>query len=75
MVRVWHPRNTEIRHTDCFATQNEIDFEARVTGGVGGLCLGVRIVQTRCFHEQVEFVRAPEGVEISRNDNRLFTIG
>src|SRR3981081_1957430 len=71
MIREAHVRHTEIGDLDAFPHQDEVKLDARQARRKGGESWGMGAAQTRRAHEKVDFVRAPEGVEVPRHDHRL----
>ena len=71
VIRQPHVRNLEVRDLDALADQHEIQLRARRLGGIGGQALRIGAAQARRAHEQVQLVRAPEGVEVAGDDDRL----
>src|SRR6266404_3249017 len=71
MIREAHVRHTEVRDLDAFAYQDEVELDARHARWKGGESCGIGAAQTRRAHEEVDLVRAPEGVEVTRHDHRL----
>ena len=71
VVREAHVRHAEVGDLDALAHQHEVELDARHARRKGGQARGVGAAQPRGAHEQVDLVRAPEGVEVPGDDHRL----
>src|SRR5688572_29168560 len=71
VVREPHVGHLEVGHFDLFAHQHEIELDARNPRRKRGQILLIGAAQPGGAHEQVDLVRAPEGVEITGDDDRL----
>src|SRR5256884_230340 len=71
MIREAHVRHAEIRDLDAFAHQDEVELDARHARRKGGEACGIGAAQARRTHEEVDLVRAPEGIEVTGHDHRL----
>src|SRR5688572_15882274 len=75
MIRKAHVRHLEIGDFDFLADQHEVELDARDSRGERRQVLLVRAAQASRTHEEIDFVGAPEGVEIARDDDRLVRLG
>ena len=66
-----HVGDAKVRDLDALAHQHEIQLDARDARRKGGQPGGVGAAQARGAHEQVDLVRAPEGIEVAGDDHRL----
>src|SRR5919109_2623189 len=71
MIRQSHVGHAEIRHFDPFTHQDEVELDARHARREGGETGGIGAAQRCGAHEEVDLVRAPEGVEVPGDDHRL----
>src|SRR5256885_8460976 len=68
------PRSTLFPYTTLFrsfAHQDEVELDARHARRKGGQARGIGAAQARGAHEQVDLVRAPEGIEVTGHDHGL----
>ncbi len=75
MVRPAHVGDFEVRDFDFLAHQHEVELDARNARRERGHVLLVGAAQSGGAHEQVDFVRAPEGVEVAGDDHRFVRLG
>src|SRR5580700_6731017 len=66
-----HVRHAKITHLDPLGHQDEVQLDARHPRREGRQPGGIGAAQAGRAHEQVDLVRAPEGVEVARHDHRL----
>src|SRR4029077_14795403 len=71
VVREAHVRDAEVRDLDALTHQHEVELDARRARREGGQPRGIGAAQPRRPHEQINLVRAPEGVEVPGDDHRF----
>src|SRR5688572_5010223 len=71
VIRETHIGHSETRDLDALAQENEIQLDSRYACGKRGQPRGVRTAQPRGAHEQIDLMRAPERVEVTRHDDGL----
>src|SRR5688572_3568233 len=71
MVGEAHVRHFEIGDFYFLARQHEVELDARIPRRKRGQVLFVGAAQPRGAHEEIDLVRAPEGIEIAGHDDRL----
>src|SRR5256885_5962681 len=63
------PRSTLFPYTTLF--RSEVELDARRACRKGRQARGIGAAQSRGAHEEVDLVRAPEGIEVARDDHGL----
>src|SRR5690606_34180411 len=74
MVRIADVRDVEVRDLDAFAVEHEVELFSRRAARIGRQPARVRAAQAGRFHEKVDLVLAPEGVEVAGDDDRFFRL-
>ena len=72
MVGQRNTRDLEARYVDAVLVEHEIELLAWSSTRVGRCVFNTGGCQSRRFNKQVDLVLAPEGIEISCDDNGLF---
>src|SRR5688572_10977616 len=71
MVRPAHVRHLEVRDLDLLADEHEVELQARDARRERGQVPFVGAAQSGGAHEEIDLVRAPEGVEVPGDDHRF----
>src|SRR5580692_462295 len=71
MVGEAYVRDAEPLDLDALAHEHEVELDARDARREGGQACGIGAAQSGGAHEEVDLVRAPEGVEVPGHDHRL----
>ena len=71
MIRVPDLGNVEMRYLYALLIQDKVEFLAWRTTGIGGQAARICTAQTGSSQEQIDFVFAPEGIEVTSDNDRF----
>src|SRR5262252_1883019 len=74
VIREAHVGHAEVRDLDALGDQHEVELDAWRARRERGQPGGIGAAQSRGAHEQIDLVRAPEGVEVAGDDHRLLRL-